>query len=81
VAARLRRIEERLTAVIEPRRAQRTVQSLRTGPLVGTPEQIVAKLRELDGLGMAYAICYFAEVAYETDGVDLFVREVVPAFG
>src|SRR5665647_3323231 len=62
-----------------PHRVAETVESFRSGPLVGTPEQIVAKLTELRGLGMTYAITYFAEAAYDTSGIELFEREVVPA--
>jgi F420-dependent oxidoreductase-like protein len=56
-----------------------TYQSLATGPLVGTPEQIVERLSEMRGLGMTYAILYFAEAAYDRSGIDLFVRDVAPA--
>ena len=48
-------------------------------PGVGTPEQIVEKLRPLVAAGMTYAICYFAEAATDTSGIELFEREVVPA--
>ena len=37
------------------------------------------KRQELRGLGMTYAITYFAEAAYDTSGIELFEREVVPA--
>ena len=50
-----------------------------SGPLVGTPEQIVARLTELDGLGMKYAILYFLEAAYDRSGIELFVNSVIPA--
>ncbi|MTD56424.1 LLM class F420-dependent oxidoreductase [Amycolatopsis pithecellobii] len=53
-------------------------QSFATGPLVGTPEQIVARLTELRELGMSYAITYFAEAAYDRSGIDLFARKVIP---
>jgi hypothetical protein len=46
---------------------------------VGTPEQVVETLRELQGAGMTYAITYFAEAAYDTSGIELFETEVVPA--
>ncbi len=58
--------------------ATEQVESLCTQPLVGTPEQIVEALRELEALGMTYAICYFAEAAYDTTGIDLFERQVLP---
>ncbi len=53
--------------------------SFRDGPAVGTPEQIVEALRSAQGNGMDYAICYFAEAAYDRSGIELFEREVVPA--
>lgn len=55
------------------------VRMARTGPVVGTPEQIVEALAALEGLGMSYAITYFAEAAYDLSGVELFEREVIPA--
>ena len=29
---------------------------------------------------MTYAIVYFADAAYDTSSLDLFAREVIPAF-
>ena len=54
-------------------------QMLSSGPLVGTPELIVDRLQQLHGLGLGYAIIYFAEAAYDLSGVDLFAAEVIPA--
>jgi F420-dependent oxidoreductase-like protein len=51
----------------------------RTGPLVGTPEQLVERLTELDGLGMTYAILYFVDAAYDKSSIELFAKEVAPA--
>jgi F420-dependent oxidoreductase-like protein len=68
-------------AAIVPERADRVREQFRSGPLVGTPEQIVEKLGELDGLGMMYAICYFVDAAYDASSVELFEREVVPNIG
>ena len=48
-------------------------------PGVGTPEQIVEKLSALKADGMSYAIAYFPELAYDTSGLELFEREVIPA--
>ncbi|MCL3859985.1 TIGR03560 family F420-dependent LLM class oxidoreductase [Actinotalea sp. K2] len=62
-----------------PARADETVEQFRTGPLVGTPEQLIEKLLELRALGMTYAITYFAEAAYDRSGIELFEREVAPA--
>lgn len=54
------------------------VRSFETGPLVGTPEQILETLTDLKGRGMSYAITYFVEAAYDTTGIELFEREVLP---
>jgi len=47
--------------------------------LTGTPEQIVAKLKELEGLGMTYAIAYFGDAAYDRSSLELFEQQVIPA--
>jgi len=46
---------------------------------VGTPEQVIEKLRHMSELGCGYAICSFAEGAYDRSGIELFEREVIPA--
>ncbi len=56
----------------------KNLRDLAGGPLVGTPEQILTRLQELEGLGMTYAILNFAEAAYDTTGIALFEREVMP---
>ncbi|GAB3751462.1 LLM class F420-dependent oxidoreductase [Yimella radicis] len=53
--------------------------NMATQPAVGTPEQIVAMFEQLQDAGMTYAVTYFAEAAYDTSGIDLFEREVIPA--
>ena len=47
--------------------------------MAGTPEQLVARLKPWADAGLGYAIGYFAEVAYDTTGLELFAREVIPA--
>lgn len=79
VDARLDRHAEHYRAALSPEKAAESDRSFRSGPLVGTPEQIVERLRELEGLGMTYAITYFAEAAYDRSGIELFESEVVPA--
>lgn len=71
-------IEEHYARTV-PERAAGVAADLRRGPLVGTPEQVVAKLHELEALGMTYAITYFADAAYDRSSIELFEREVVPA--
>jgi len=70
-------IEEHYANTV-PAKAPGVAEEFRRGPLVGTPEQIVEKLRTLQDLGMTYAICYFAEAAYDRTGIELFAREVTP---
>ncbi|WP_199422715.1 LLM class F420-dependent oxidoreductase [Actinotalea solisilvae] len=79
VDARLDRLEEHYRAALSPEKAAESDRSFRSGPLVGTPEQVVDRLRELQGLGMTYAITYFAEAAYDRSGIELFESEVIPA--
>lgn len=62
-----------------PERADRVVADFRSGPLVGTPEQIVERLTQLRALGMTYAVTYFADAAYDRASIELFEREVAPA--
>ena len=57
-----------------------TVNLFADSPLVGTPEQIVEALVDLQERGMTYAITYFLEQAYDTSGVELFEQQVIPAF-
>lgn len=45
----------------------------------GTPEQLVEKLRVWGEAGLGYAIVYFAGAAYDTSGLELFARRVIPA--
>ena len=46
----------------------------------GTPGQIVEKLKALEAAGMGYAIVNFADVAYDRSSLELFAKEVTPAF-
>jgi F420-dependent oxidoreductase-like protein len=55
------------------------LQNLSTGPLVGTPEQVVERLTEHGKLGMSYAILYVPEVAYDRSGLTLLAEKVIPA--
>jgi F420-dependent oxidoreductase-like protein len=63
---------------VSERKVEETVHSFETGPAVGTPEQIIERLKGLEREGMTYAITYFAEAAYDTSGIELFEREVLP---
>ena len=66
-----------LRAGVTEAKADEQVRSLRRGPAVGTPEQILETLQDLQARGMTYAITYFPEAAYDTTGIRLFEREVM----
>jgi alkanesulfonate monooxygenase SsuD/methylene tetrahydromethanopterin reductase-like flavin-dependent oxidoreductase (luciferase family) len=46
--------------------------------LIGTPEQITERLARTRDLGLGYAICYFADAAYDRSSIDLFAEKVIP---
>ncbi|MRH90805.1 TIGR03560 family F420-dependent LLM class oxidoreductase [Nocardia sp. SYP-A9097] len=80
VQERLDELETRLTKVIGADQAKGHVDSLfRNSPAVGTPEQVIENLTHTKDLGLAYSIHYFPEIAYDTSGLELFEREVIPA--
>ena len=79
VADRLARIGSRLERYVSAEEAAGTVRNLSASTLVGTPEQVAERLRGLQDLGLAYAIGYFPEVAYDRSGLDLFAEQVIPA--
>ncbi|MBX9244384.1 LLM class F420-dependent oxidoreductase [Actinotalea ferrariae] len=79
VDAKLDWVAEHYRASLSPEKAAEVDASFRSGPLVGTPEQVVEKLRELERLGMTYAITYFADAAYDRSSIELFESEVIAA--
>jgi F420-dependent oxidoreductase-like protein len=79
VESRLRRLEQHYRPFLSPEQLAANVEQYRTGPLVGTPEQIVERLQALQAEGMTYAIGYFQEAAFDDSGVRLFAEQVMPA--
>jgi F420-dependent oxidoreductase-like protein len=79
VEQRMRDVVARLTPHVGPEQAEGALGAVRGMPACGTPEQIVANLRELEAAGMTYGIFNFAEAAYDRSGIELFEREVIPA--
>jgi len=78
-------VRERIAAVrdrVTPHLGDRTdafIAEYEGGALaVGTPEQVVERLRDMESRGMSYAITYFPEAAYDRSGIELFEREVLP---
>jgi F420-dependent oxidoreductase-like protein len=64
---------------VVPDRADQVVEQFRSGPAVGTPDKVAEALSGLRDAGMSYAICFFADAAYDRSSIELFEREVVPA--
>jgi len=79
VQERLARLEARLLPHLGPEKVARQLGGYRGLPAVGTPEQVVERLTEVRRAGLEYAIFYFPEAAYDTSGIELFEREVLPA--
>ena len=81
VRERLKAVEARVTPYLGEKYTAHLMADYAKSPGVGTPEQIVERLRTLERLGLGYAIHYFPEAAYDRSGIELFEREVISAFG
>ena len=80
VKQRLDRIRERFVGYVsEPAADAMIAATSGDDSAVGTPEQVVEKLRRIRDLGCGYTICYFPEATYDRSGIELFEREVIPA--
>lgn len=80
VRERLEALIARWTPFLGADKARQQVDEwFATSAAVGTPEQIVERLSEVKDLGLGYAIFNFPEAAYDTSGIELFEREVIPA--
>ena len=81
VTERIDAIERRVTPYLGEVGAEEYVAEYRSGHAqgVGTPDQVVERLAGMKERGLAYAIHYFPEAAYDRSGIELFEREVMPA--
>ncbi|WP_029137723.1 LLM class F420-dependent oxidoreductase [Nakamurella lactea] len=70
---------EHYTRYVNAERAEQIVNDLRNSPGFGTPEQVIEKMRVTVDQGMSYPISYFPEAAYDTSGIELYEKEVIPA--
>lgn len=78
-ADRLAAVKARLLPFIGAERADAIEQDYLASPGYGTTEQVAERLAERAGHGLGYAIHYFPEAAYDTSGIELFERDVIPA--
>jgi F420-dependent oxidoreductase-like protein len=79
VEERLQQLAARLLPHIGHEGVEKQLHGYRGHAAVGTPEQVVENLTALREAGLGYAIFYFPEAAYDTSGIELFEREVLPA--
>ncbi|MFP5331769.1 MAG: LLM class F420-dependent oxidoreductase [Acidimicrobiia bacterium] len=80
VAAKREWFVDHYTPYLGRERAEKTVANYFNGGMVGTPDQLIERLQKWEQEGMTYAISYFAGAAYDQSGLELFAREVIPAF-
>jgi F420-dependent oxidoreductase-like protein len=78
VADRIGAVRDRFEEHVTPEKAEEQLRLYRHNS--GTPEQVVESLRGWEKLGLAYAIVYFPDAAYDLSSLELFAREVIPAF-
>ncbi len=78
VQDRLEALRARLEPIVGAEKADGALSAFRGMPAVGTPEQIVENLTALKKQGLEYAIFYFPEAAYDTTGIELLEKEVLP---
>ena len=76
------RIEEyvalRVRAGIAEAAARKEAAGFRAAGTAGTPEQVTQTLADYAKAGLGYAIVYFPEAAYDTTGIGVFERGVMP---
>ncbi len=78
VADKLAWIRAHYQPLIPSADLERTADQFASGPLVGTPEQIVERLSEVRDLGLSYMIGFFVDAAYDRGSIDLFATKVIP---
>ena len=78
VQDRHERLRSRLEPIVGAEKADGALNAFRGMPAVGTPEQIVENLTALKKQGLEYAIFYVPEAAYDTSGLELLEKEVLP---
>ncbi|NLU62963.1 LLM class F420-dependent oxidoreductase [Rhodococcus sp. HNM0563] len=78
VQDRLEQLRSRLEPIVGVDKADGALNAFRGMPAVGTPEQIVENLTALKKKGLEYAIFYVPEAAYDTSGLELLEKEVLP---
>jgi F420-dependent oxidoreductase-like protein len=73
-------IRDHLSKYVSAENVEDQMRNISSGPLVGTPERISEKLAEIGELGLAYAIFYLSDVAYDKSSLTLLAEKVLPSF-
>ncbi len=76
----IRRLSDHFRPEVPDERIERTVGVYRAGGGVGTPDQIVEQFKLWEKAGLSYAVCFFPGLASDLSGLELFAKEVIPAF-
>jgi F420-dependent oxidoreductase-like protein len=75
---KIRALESRLRQYVPEDRAAEQAKLYKYAS--GTPDQVISYLKDWEALGLGYAIIYFPDPAYDLSSLELFAREVMPAF-
>ena len=76
---RLAGIRDRLErGGVSPAKVDERMHYYANVPGCGTPEQVVERIKAFDKAGLGYLIANFAEAAFDTSGIELFERAVIP---
>jgi F420-dependent oxidoreductase-like protein len=76
-ADRLAAVKARLLPLVGEKRADQIEHDYLSSDGFGSVEQVAERLARRAGHGLAYAIHYFPEAAYDRSGIELFEREVI----
>jgi F420-dependent oxidoreductase-like protein len=57
-----------------------TYEQLKRVALIGTPDEIAARVRALEEAGITYIICYVPRVAYDLTPLQILAEQVAPQF-
>ena len=75
---KIRALESRMREYVPENRAAEQAKLYKYAS--GTPDQVISYLKDWEALGLGYAIIYFPDPAYDLSSLELFAREVMPAF-
>ena len=78
VAGKMAWLRAHYEPLVPARALEAELEEFKSEGLIGTPEQITERLARTRDLGLGYAICYFADAAYDRSSIDLFADKVIP---